>query len=362
MPKTDRSPLRLAAFVFGLVLAAPVARAAPAIPFQAASVSSADGRVFTIDWDAPGVRQVRIYAGTDPRRIGHERLVAHGPGRGEATVAALPAQPRWYFELAPDRGQSLVVADRSLHLTTAGNFRDIGGYRTMDGKWVRMGVAYRSNGLEHLTPAESAAIRELHLKLITDLRTDEERRRGPDRAPDGVPDLQANVLADDAAMIHAMMTHTAPPAATRQSLMQPGGIYRDFVSLGSARAAYHQTFEGLADATDAPSVFHCTAGKDRTGWADAVLLTILGVPRATILADYQLTDVYLQGAALASVRQQFGSGAVPAGQAPKADPADLDAAFDEVTRRYGSFDNYLHQGLGLDDKTLRAIRRNFLVG
>jgi hypothetical protein len=66
-------------------------------------------------------------------------LVAVGLGAGRVTVANLPNEPRWYFEMVPDRGDPLIIADRSLHLATAANLRDAGGYRTADGKWVRMG-------------------------------------------------------------------------------------------------------------------------------------------------------------------------------------------------------------------------------
>lgn len=85
-------------------------------------------------------------------------LVAVGLGAGRVTVANLPNEPRWYFEMVPDRGDPLIIADRSLHLATAANLRDAGGYRTADGKWVRMELAYRSNGLEHLTDGELAQI------------------------------------------------------------------------------------------------------------------------------------------------------------------------------------------------------------
>jgi protein-tyrosine phosphatase len=294
------------------------------------------------------------------------RVVAEGPGSGQATVSALPSAPRWYFKLLPDRGEPLVIADRSLHLTTAANFRDAGGYRTTDGRWVRMGLVYRSNGIEHLSDEELAQIERLHIKLVCDLRTAEEIRRGPDRVPEGVPEISADVLADDSDLMHSMIvaggaaqgaTTQATPAPSREALEER--IYRDFVRLPSARKAYRALFERLANPTQLPTVFHCTAGKDRTGWAQAVFLTILGVPRATIVEDYVLTNEYLQGAALRSVHQSF-SAAAPSKVV--ANPAALDAAFDEVTRQYGSFERYLREGLQLSDGTLDALRKNFLTG
>jgi protein-tyrosine phosphatase len=293
--------------------------------------------------------------------------VGRGRGWGQAILSELPAAPRWYFELLPDHGEPLVIADRSLHLTTAANFRDAGGYRTEDGKWVRMGLVYRSNGIEHLTDEELAQIDRLHIKLVCDLRTAEEIRRGPDRVPEGVADISADVLADDADLIHSMITGgrpsqddataQVPPTPSREGSEER--IYRDFVRLPSAQKAYRALFERLADPAQLPTVFHCTAGKDRTGWAQAVLLTILGVPRATIVEDYLLTNQYLRSDGLNSVRQSMGA-STPSKIV--ANSAALDAAFDQVMQEYGSFDRYLHGGLHLSRATLAALHRNFLAG
>jgi protein-tyrosine phosphatase len=361
----------LAAFLFGLLLITPGALAgpqtapAPALigsPFEAAAVGSTDGRVFTLSWHARGVQNVDIYAGTDPQNVGHRHKVATGTGDGTVTVSDLTPAARWYFEMVPDHGTPVMVADRALHLQTASNFRDIGGYRTTDGKWVRMGLAYRSNGLEHLTPAELETLGTLGLKLVCDLRTDDERLHGPDRVAGGTASLVADVMADN-----PDPATKGPTAGAGQPALDPvarlSPVYQGFVSLGSAQKAYHLLFERLADRQALPTVFHCTAGKDRTGWAAAVLLTLLGVPHATVLADYQLTDRYLDDAAAEAIRQQRYPSVdeVTWRRMVAADPAYLEAAFDEATQRYGSFAGYLHQGLGLDDATLVAIRRNFLA-
>jgi protein-tyrosine phosphatase len=339
------------------------------IPFTAASVDSADGRVFTVAWTAPGIRHVRIFAGTSSADVGPWQPIGEGDGTGKLTVSNLPSAPRWYFRLLPNHGDPLVTADRSLHLTTAANFRDAGGYRTTDGKWVRMGLVYRSNGLEHLTDQELAQIDELHIKLVCDLRTAEEVHRGPDRAPTGSADVSADVLADDADLIHGMIAGTTKiptgdsrvssvPAAAAPGETMDQKIYRDFVRLRSAQKAYGSLFERLADAAELPTVFHCTAGKDRTGWAEAIFLTILGVPHSTIIQDYLLTNRYLTGEALNSVGRSMNQVAV---RKVVADPAALDTAFDQVRREYGSFDAYLRDGLLLSSDTIETIKRNFLA-
>jgi len=328
----------------------------PGIPFEVASVDSEGDGKSTISWRAPRVHHIRIYAGTDPTNVGRAMLVGSGGEHGHVALSDLPPAPRWYFALVPDRGDPLVIAARSLHLTTAANFRDAGGYRTADGEWVRMGVAYRSNGIGHLTDDELDQVDRLNIKVVCDLRTAEEIQRGPDRVPHGAIDVSADVLADDSTLIHEMIAGAGEKKTPNKDLEQR--IYRDFVRLPSAQRAYRSLFERLADPAGLPTVFHCTAGKDRTGWAEAVFLTILGVPRSTIIRDYELTNEYLRGDALKIIRQSMG------GSAPskaRADRTALDAAFDQVRHDYGSFDKYLSDGLQLRNDVIAAIRQNFLA-
>jgi protein-tyrosine phosphatase len=144
---------------------------------------------------------------------------------------------------------------------------------------------------------------------------------------------------------------------------ESGGMvaYRDFVDLPSAQSAYHQLFVRLAEPGSLPTVFHCTAGKDRTGWAQAVLLSILRVPRKTIVEDYVLTDRYLSAAALEQIRKSMpGADATMSKALTVADPAYLQAAFTEVEEGYGSLEGYLRRGLRLDRPTIERIRANFL--
>src|SRR5437763_6611764 len=100
---------------------------------------------FHVAWAAaPGAGSVRVYAGTDRDAVGRDRLIGSAGASGSLDATGLPASARWYFELVPKHGTSLVVADRFLHLASAPNFRDLGGYRTTDGHWVKMGALFRS--------------------------------------------------------------------------------------------------------------------------------------------------------------------------------------------------------------------------
>ena len=167
---------------------------AAAIPFTEANVTqstdAAGGPTYEVTWAAPKrAGKVTLYAGQDPRALEQDPTSGMDLGTGGSTDTrsgmSLGAAPRWYFALVPEKGGSLVVADRSLHLAASPNFRDAGGYRTKDGKWVRMGVLYRSDAIDKLTDADLATLQALGVKLVCDLRTDYERGRAPDKAKIG---------------------------------------------------------------------------------------------------------------------------------------------------------------------------------
>ncbi|HWU06445.1 MAG TPA: tyrosine-protein phosphatase [Streptomyces sp.] len=319
----------------------------PRIPFTQAEVTASDDGSYTVEWKAPGVRRVAIKA--------NGRTVASGGATGKVTVRGLPAADRQWFDLVPERGGSLHLADRLVALEGAVNFRDAGGYRTADGHWVKMGEIYRSDALDKLTTADLAKLRRLSVRTVQDLRTESERSAAPDRLPAGATQVVADVLAGSPAFTE-MPTTPEEGAA----MMVEGEKF--MVSGDTARAAYRTVFGGIADDSARAVVFHCTAGKDRTGWANAALLTALGVPRSTVMADYLASNDYRAEANAAALA------AMPAGQAAVYKPLldvraeYLNSGFDEVGEEFGSFGAYEKKALGLDAEDIRDLKRDLLVG
>ena len=317
------------------------------IPFTQATVTAADDGSYTVRWTAPGVRRVAIEA--------NGRTVASGGSTGRVTVRGLPAADRQWFDLVPDHGGSLRLADRLVRLRGAVNFRDAGGYRTTDGHWVKMGEVYRSDALDKLTDADLAKLRRLSIRTVYDLRMESERAAGPDRVPAGASHVVADVLAGSPAF-------TAMPTTEAEGVAMMVDGEKFMVGGDTAKTAYRTVFDGITDDRARAVVFHCTAGKDRTGWANAALLTALGVPRTTVMADYLASNDYraeANAAALASM---------PPAQAavykPLLDvrPEYLNSGFQEVGERFGSFSSYERRALGLDAKDIRDLKRDLLVG
>jgi protein-tyrosine phosphatase len=137
--------------------------------------------------------------------------------------------------------------------------------------------------------------------------------------------------------------------------------YRELIDLPSARAGYKQFFEQIATAEHQPALFHCTTGKDRTGWAAAALLLLLGVSHDDVYADYLFTNEQL-APMTKPVSDQFASiGGDPAILAPVlgVQKEYLDAAIAEMTSKYGTIDGYFADGLGLDAATVDNLRTTY---
>ena len=173
------------------------------------------------------------------------------------------------------------------------NLRDLGGHVTRDGGLVRRGIVYRSEDLGRLGGDDAIAFARLRIRTVYDLRTADERAARPDRLPAGTAAVVLDVLhgSTDATPAQLMALFEDPRLAT-EAFRDGGGAamferkYREFVTLESARTAYRRLFAALADGACTPALFHCTTGKDRTGWAAAVLLLFLGVPDDAVMTDF----------------------------------------------------------------------------
>ena len=252
------------------------------------------------------------------------------------------------------------------------NLRDLAGWSGRDGRVVRAGRVFRSAMLEPATPADLDRLAELRITTVVDLRTADERTAQPDKVPAGAITLVADVLADyvQAAPAQLEAVLTDPPMATEflgggkaEELL--GGAYRGIVSLDSALAAYRAMFVRVLDeaAGDRALLFHCTTGKDRTGWGAASLLMLLGVGRDDVLAEYLLTNDQL----LPALKPMFDRFAAGGGDPDVLLPvfgvreAYLRTAWDALDTTYGSIEEYFAKGLGIDTAAQDRLRQALLV-
>jgi len=259
---------------------------------------------------------------------------------------------------------------RSLGIASVPNLRDLGGYETRDGATVVRGLVYRSNQLAPISPSDMEKLAELGIKNDYDLRTEAERTSLPDQLPPGVNYVWLNVLEDRSGAGPAqLLTLIQNP---RQANVSLGGgkieanfieSYRQFVSLSSAKTAYRTLYTSLCDRSNLPALFHCTTGKDRTGWAAAALLTLLGVPKETVMEDYLRSNDYILPLYKKEIAAFVAGGGEPSiPQAIFGVRAEyLEAAFDEMQATYGTIENYFSEALGMDVTAQQALRDLYLV-
>ncbi len=273
-----------------------------------------------------------------------------------AFVASLVACGSDLYAGMPDH-----VKKRHLALEGAPNFRDLGGYATSDGRSVKWGLLYRSDNLSQLTDADLAKVAGLGIRLVCDFRAKVEKDAEPDRLPAADPPRVAELaIGAESFMVKDLRERI-------QSGDLDGLDLRGMLIEGNRQFAttfapqYAAMFERITKPENLPALVHCTAGKDRAGFASAMILSVLGVPRETVMEDFLLTNHYTAAATEKRLRMiwmfsLFRADTDALRPLFGVEPAYLDAAFEAIEKNYGDFDRYRREALGLDDAEVAAFR------
>jgi protein-tyrosine phosphatase len=359
-----RREFLLAAAANGALILAPAAFASALLEAQAARTA---GGGIRLDW-TPRNSPASIFVSTDPdappdymhalktsRRAGHAEL-------------PLPVVPRPYFLLRTLDGAQVRVAERLLPLQGGRNFRDLGGYRTDDGRQVRWGRLYRSGVMSGLTAADMDYLSSLGIEVIRDLRSRQERTSQPN------PFLQTQapqVVATD----YDLLAPAGLQAATTSA--QAISVFADtYVQFTQELAPQYTDLFARLVRRQTPLAFNCSAGKDRTGMAAALILSVLGVPRQTVIEDYALTQVYVPPSSL--LKQMANSAGSPGlspeqakamAQIPQevlmvmmgSDPAILRQALERIDQKYGGPIELAKSSYGLSDAKISSLRAVYLI-
>jgi protein-tyrosine phosphatase len=240
---------------------------------------------------------------------------------------------------------------RHLNLAGASNFRDLGGYAAHDGRRVRWRQLFRSNHLGHVTSADIEILRRLGLKNAFDFRGTEERVA----AHCALSEIAVHSLPIEPTVVAALRARLADGVAlsSTDAVDVMRDSYRNYVhqNTPSFRALFGHLIEDRA-----PLVIHCTAGKDRTGFACALILQALGVPDEVIAHDYLLTNRFYRRDASASsdlpddVRQVLGS----------VETSFLAAAYEAIAADYGDLESYFSDGLGVGARERETLHARYL--
>lgn len=328
-----------------------------------AEISQESAGKTTLVWSVPS-ESASLFAGTQADRRSTRKFV----GRVVASQSfVLPASegdslPYYRIQLAGGlaNGKCLFVGRRFLPLQGAVNFRDLGGYKTLSGQHVKWGKAFRSDGLSKLNAGDlNYLTRKVGLRLDCDLRGASETQPQPDRLPEDGSVHRVNFPID--VDMKAVQAALQKPASAQDDDAAAAKGYMDLAD-EKAASVIGPLLKQYANPANFPIVTHCAAGKDRTGVATAILLSLLGVPRETVVAEYTLTNLVVARMVEAENKDLLAQGQKPLTLSPMwlAKKEWIEATLKHLDDKYGSIDNYLITACKLDRATIKKIRTNLL--
>jgi len=242
---------------------------------------------------------------------------------------------------------------REVKLEGAVNFRDLGGYTTKTGKKIKMNVLYRSAALNNLTNADLTKIEGLHIKYDFDFRGPFEVKTAPDKIP-------ANTIRISLPAGSETIGDSNYMKNMGRYLKSDSFMMSFYTVLTPFKDRYKPLFDSLITNTKtSPILFHCTAGKDRTGIAAALILYALGVKEQTIFEDYEATNYYRRkenAKSIAQMTKYYGLDEKIASNLMGAKKEYIAATFSTIKGKFGSIDAYLEKELGLTQQKIKILR------
>lgn len=256
------------------------------------------------------------------------------------------------------------MPSRRLNFSGASNFRDLGGYETVDGRKVRWELLFRSDSLHRLSVSDLRYLSALTLDRIIDFRAEHEKKEQPDQLP---MEMAGRVVEIPILDSSTKIWHDSREELVKnlKSIDPAQYMLKTNIELATRFSPEIRRFIGeLISANGQPVLFHCAAGKDRTGFAAAILLRILGVPHEIVLQDYLLTNRYFlprhqRGLVLLRLWKGRAAAAAVSGFM-EARPEYLTAAFGAIYREFGSFEEYVFKSLDLTMHDTERLRDLYL--
>lgn len=318
---------------------------------------------YTFTWtDRFTTSPANIYSGRLPREIDMSQAVVTA-ARSPATLKGLEPQRRYYFNVCGADGTSRIVAQRNVSLEGSVNFRDLGGYRTENGRRVRWGRLFRSGHMSGLSMQALESLAALNLSTVCDFRLIEERAKENAALPAGVriESVEIPPGVKDPQYFHRIFRETNDPQDVVDAVHE---VVRSMVDESAPR--YRRLFEVLLESHEQNVLINCSAGKERTGVAAALILTALGVPRETIYYDFMLSrDYFPAEREIPRVLAKYEVGA--SGELARnlvmplleTRESYLAAAFDLIDERYGDGLQFLSAQYGIGTAELERLRAEF---
>ena len=304
----------------------------------------------TYQIQSAGKPKWQIFAGDSPIKINWSASV--GKLKGKAVSYTADPVKRLYFA-AVHKKDTLLFSERRIYMAGTPNFRDLGGLKTQDARTVKWGVLFRSGDLGQLTSQDLFTVKQLNIKDVVDFRSTSEISQSPDKYPSDYAMHRIEAPIGQSNNMAAIMQVVMSPTATGPAVEQVFTDFYGIMALGTKD--YQPLFDELLQNGPADGLlFHCTAGKDRTGLASALILSALGVPESTIVEEYYLSNRYTQhtlskNPIMKRMKPEIVS--VLAGVKPEY----IQKSLATIKEKYGSVNQMLEQELGLTESKRKQL-------
>ncbi|NDV64098.1 tyrosine-protein phosphatase [Bacteroides sp. 224] len=285
-----------------------------------------------------------LYAGKQVESIDFSQPILKGDKTGTYPVN-INDSIRYYFQLNTEKGKG-ILAETHLPMTGGFNFRDLGGIRTQDGHHVKWGKFIRTDELHQLTEADLRYLSSIPIISVVDFRGQMEIDNAPDILPASVKN--AYPLSIHPGNILELQDIAKSGSLNLEKVMITINEY--LVSDSTFINQYKEFFSILQDESKVPVIFHCTAGKDRTGMGAALILFALGVNEEMIYENYLASNIYLKEKYAEDIRKNPQMEAVLTVK-----KEFLEAGINKIKELYGTPENYLTQKLGVDIERFREM-------
>ena len=249
---------------------------------------------------------------------------------------------------------------RLLPMDGAFNTRELGGYKTTDGKSVKWGMLFRSDKLSDLSENDELYLQSLGIKRIVDFRSEAEKTEDPNIIPEGINYIETPINVDGAMRSKIEAVLKGETKKEIKSFLVDAN--KEFVT--NYTSVYEDFLRGLID-EDGPTLFHCTAGKDRAGFAAAITLIALGVSKEDVIEDYMKTNIFtkdkidemIDKIKLMSLYQADAEILRPLIGVER---IYIETAFKTAEEKYGSLENFIREGLNISDEEIQILRNKFV--
>lgn len=336
--------------------------------FKDVKITRLNDNKVNISWKSEEeLKQVKIYWNKTPEINGVEEYITTVDGKAEVTFDDPDIKRRNYFILKTKGYASEIVAEVLVPFKGTNNFRDMGGYKTKDGRSVKWNIFYRSDELAGLTEEDMEYLKSLGIKTILDYRSKGEVNIKPDPLIEGIENINISGMKS---LDNTDVNFDMVSLIKEIERLKVEGKPEEFLQNSYKEMVFeNEAFKKLMEYTEYPDkvpiIQHCTAGKDRTGIGSALILLALGVSEETVIEDYLLTNIYRSSMneelikSLGKLLEDEDSKEIFK-SFMEVRKEYIESALNTIKKRYGSIDEYLEKEYGFNEEKRARLQQNYL--